>query len=147
MLLPNIFGENLFDDFFNDFRYAPKAARPAKQPEHNIMKTDVIENDNGYELAVEVPGYKKEDLKLELKDGYLTINAEIRQNDDQKDEKGSFIRCERYYGKSSRSFYVGEALKEEDIKAKYENGILNISIPKKELKPEIEEAKYITIEG
>ena len=147
MLMPSIFGESLFDDFFDDFHYPHRPARPAKVPEVSIMKTDIKENEAGYDLAIELPGYKKEDMKLELKDGYLTINAEIKHDNDEKDEKGSFIRRERYYGKSSRSFYVGEAVTEEDIKAKYEDGILKISVPKKELKPAVEEAKYISIEG
>ena len=147
MLMPRIFGETLFDDFFDDFHYPRKAARPAKNPEISIMKTDIKENEDGYDLAIELPGYKKEDMKLELKDGCLTINAEIKHDNDEKDEKGNFIRRDRYYGKSSRSFYVGEAVTEEDIKAKYEDGILKINVPKKELKPAVEEAKYIAIEG
>ena len=147
MLMPSIFGETLFDDFFDEFRYPRKAARPPKAPEVSIMKTDIKENEAGYDLAVELPGYKKEDLKLELKDGYLTINAEINHDNDEKDDKGNYIRRERYYGKSSRSFYVGEAVTEEDIKAKYEDGILNINVPKKEVKPVVDEARYIAIEG
>jgi HSP20 family molecular chaperone IbpA len=111
------------------------------------MKTDIKENEAGYDLAVELPGYRKEDMKLELKDGYLTISAEIKHDNDDKDNDGNYIRRERYYGKSSRSFYVGEAVTEEDIKAKYEDGILKINVPKKELKPVVDEAKYITIEG
>ena len=147
MLMPSIFGENLFDDFFDDFHYPRKAARPSNAPEISIMKTDIKENEGGYDLAVELPGYKKEDMKLELKDGYLTINAEIKHDDNEKDDKGNYIRCERYYGKSSRSFYVGEAVTGEDIKAKYEDGILKINVPKKEVKPAVDEAKYIAIEG
>ncbi len=147
MLMPGIFGENLFDDFFDDFRYPAKPARPAKAPEFSIMKTDIRENETGYSLAVELPGYKKEDMKLELKDGYLTIKAESKIDNEEKDDKGNLIRSERYYGKSSRSFYVGEAVTQEDIKAKYEDGILKINVPKKELKPAVEEAKYIAIEG
>lgn len=147
MLMPRIFGENLFDDFFDDFRYPAKPARPVKAPEFSVMKTDIKESEAGYELAVELPGYKKEDMKLELKDGYLTINAESKHENDEKDEKGNYIRRERYYGKSSRSFYIGEAVTQEDIKAKYEDGILKINVPKKELKPVVDEAKYIAIEG
>ncbi|MCR5602953.1 MAG: Hsp20/alpha crystallin family protein [Lachnospiraceae bacterium] len=147
MLMPSIFGENLFDDFFDDFHYPRKAARPAKAPEISIMKTDIKENEACYDLAVELPGYRKEDIKLELKDGYLTINAESKHDNGEKDNDGNYIRRERYYGKSSRSFYVGEAVTEEDIKAKYEDGILKINVPKKELKPVVDEAKYITIEG
>ncbi|MCR5232605.1 MAG: Hsp20/alpha crystallin family protein [Lachnospiraceae bacterium] len=147
MLMPSIFGENLFDDFFDDFRYPRQPAHAVKAPEVSIMKTDIKENEKGYDLAIELPGYKKDDMKLELKDGYLTISAEINQDNDEKDEAGNYIRRERYYGKSSRSFYVGEALTEEDIKAKYEDGILKINVPKKEVKPVVDEAKYISIEG
>lgn len=147
MLMPSIFAENLFDDLFDNFHYPARPQRPAKGPELGVMKTDIKENEGGYDLAVELPGLKKEDMKIELKDGYMTITAESKREDSEKDEKGNYIRCERYYGKSSRSFYVGEAVTQEDIKARYEDGILKISVPKKELKPEIPEAKYITIEG
>ena len=147
MLMPSIFAENLFDDLFDNFQYPARSQRPAKGSELGVMKTDIKENETGYDLAVELPGLKKEDMKIELKDGYMTISAESKREDNEKDDKGNFIRCERYYGKSSRSFYVGEAVTQEDIKAKYEDGILKISVPKKELKPEIPEAKYITIEG
>lgn len=152
MLLPSantlnsIFGESLFDDFFEDF------ARPARSAARyntsaGIMRTDVKESDAGYELDIDLPGCKKENVKAELKNGYLTINAETNQNNDQKDENGKYIRRERYYGTCSRSFYVGEDVTQEDIKAKFEDGILKVSIPKKEEKPVIEESKYIPIEG
>ena len=152
MLLPSsnvmnrIFGENLFDDFFEDF------ARPMRTVSHyntstGIMRTDVKENDNGYELDIDLPGCKKENVIAELKNGYLTIKAETSQNNDQKDENGKYIRRERYYGTCSRSFYVGEEVTQEDIKARFEDGILKVSVPKKEAKPAIEESKYIQIEG
>ena len=147
MLMPTIFAENLFDDLFDNFQYPARPQRSVKNPELGVMKTDIKESETGYDLAVELPGLKKEDMKIELKDGYMTISAESKREDSEKDDKGNFIRCERYYGKSSRSFYVGEAVTQEDIKAKYEDGILKISVPKKELKPEVPEAKYITIEG
>ena len=147
MLMPSIFAENLFDDLFDNFHYPARPQRPANGPELGVMKTDIKENESGYDLAVELPGLKKEDMKIELNDGYMTITAESKREDSEKDEKGNYIRCERYYGTSSRSFYVGEAVTQEDIKAKYEDGILKISVPKKEVKPEIPEAKYITIEG
>ena len=111
------------------------------------MRTDVKENENGYELHIDLPGYKKEDVQAQLKEGYLTITAASKTNEDQKDEAGKFIRRERYYGSCSRSFYVGEDIEQEDIKAKFEDGILKISVPKKEAKPEVEENKFITIEG
>jgi HSP20 family molecular chaperone IbpA len=111
------------------------------------MKTDIRENETGFELDIDLPGYKKEDVKAQLKDGYLTISAESKQVNDEKDEKGKFIRRERFYGTCSRSFYVGEEVTEQDIKAKFEDGILKVSVPKKEAKPEVEENKYIAIEG
>ncbi len=152
MLLPSanvmnsLFGESLFDDFFDDF------ARPMRMTSrfnstNGIMRTDVKESDAGYELDIDLPGCKKENVKAELKNGYLTINAETSQNNDQKDENGKYIRRERYYGTCSRSFYVGEEVQQEDIKARFEDGILKVSVPKKEAKPVIEESKYIQIEG
>lgn len=142
----SIFGESLFDDFFEDF------ARPMRTASRyntttGIMRTDVKESDTSYELDIDLPGYKKENVKAELENGYLTINAETSQNNDQKDEDGKYIRRERYYGTCSRRFYVGEEVNQEDIKAKFEDGILKVSVPKKEIKPVVEERKYIPIEG
>lgn len=147
MLMPSIFGETLFDEFFDDF------ARPAKKSVRysnavpSVMRTDVKESETGYELDIELPGYRKEDVQAELKDGYLTITAKTQNENDEKDSNGKFIRRERYYGTCSRSFYVGEDMKQEDIKAKFENGILKIGVPKKEVQPVVEENKFITIEG
>lgn len=149
MLMPSIFGENVWNGFFDGFgtpwierkTSTQNAAVPA------IMKTDVKENETGYELDIDLPGYKKEDVKAELKEGYLTISAKTETSDDKKDEAGKYIRRERYVGSCSRSFFVGEEIEQENIKAKFENGILKISVPKKEVKPEIPEKKYITIEG
>ncbi|MDE6362949.1 MAG: Hsp20/alpha crystallin family protein [Lachnospiraceae bacterium] len=152
MLLPSanvmnsIFGESLFDDFFDDFA-RPMRAASRLNTSTGIMRTDVKENETGYELDIDLPGCKKENVKAELKNGYLTINAETSQNNDQKDENGKYIRRERYYGTCSRSFYVGEDVQQEDIKARFEDGILKVSVPKKEAKPVIEESKYIPIEG
>ena len=147
MLMPSIFGENLFDDFFDDFyRPARKPASRAALPTNAVMKTDIRETENGFELDIDLPGYKKEDVQAQLKDGYMTITASARKSDDEKDENGKYIRRERYVGSCSRSFYVGEQITEEDIKAKFEDGILKVSIPKKEAKPEVEEKKYIAIE-
>ena len=94
-----------------------------------------------------MPGFKKEDIKAQLKDGYLTISASTSANNDEQDKDGRYIRRERYAGSCSRSFYVGEGVKEEEIRAKFENGILKLSIPKVENKPQVEEKKYIAIEG
>ena len=122
MLMTNFLGENLFDGFFNDFARPERRIANYSANETAVMRTDVKETDGGYELDVDLPGYKKEDIKAELK-------------------------RERFSGSCSRSFYVGENLDQEDIKAKFENGILKLFVPKKEAKPEIEESKYIAIEG
>ena len=145
--MPSIFGENLFDDFFDDFVRPTKRVVRYNTPSTTIMKTDVKETEGSYELDIDLPGYKKEDVKAELKDGYLTISAATNTNNDQKDENGKYIRRERYYGNCSRSFYVGENITQEDIKARFEDGILKIVVPKKETKPAVEEKKYISIEG
>ena len=145
MLMSSILGENLFDEFFEDF--ARPAKRPVKYQVPSVMRTDVKENNTGYELHIDLPGYKKEDVKAELKDGNLTITATSNVENDKKDENGKFIRRERFYGNCSRSFYVGEQVEQSDIKAKFEDGILKIFVPKKEAKPVVEEKKYITIEG
>ena len=129
MLMPSIFGENLFDDFMDGFAFPTANWNYAKNTA-NVMKTDIKENDKGYELDVDLPGYKKEDVKAELKDGYLTISASNDNTKEEKDEDGKYIRKERYTGAVSRSFYVGKYVTEEDIHAKFENGILKLSVPK-----------------
>ena len=139
MLMPSIFGENLFDDFM-DFPFGGKKI-------NTMMKTDIRDTDSSYELDIDMPGFKKEDIKAQLNDGYLTISASTSANNDEQDKDGRYIRRERYAGSCSRSFYVGEGVKEEDIRAKFENGILKLSIPKVENKPQVEEQKYIAIEG
>ena len=111
------------------------------------MKTDIKESDAGYELEIDLPGYRKENVKAELKEGYLTISAESRQENSQKDDAGKYIRRERYYGTCSRSFYVGDEVTEQDIKARFEDGILKVAIPKKEARPAVEESRFIAIEG
>ena len=147
MLLPSIFGENLFDEFFEDFARPVKNVVRYSAPASAVMRADVKEYESGYELDVELPGYKKEDVQEELKDGYLTITASTKTDEGQKDENGKYLRRERYYGTCSRTFYVGEDVKQEDIKAKFEDGILKVAVPKKEAQPKVEENKYITIEG
>ncbi len=158
MMTPSIFGENLFDDFFDDFFDFPvwddRAMQKAQKRLYgrhaaNIMKTDVQERDDHYEVDIDLPGFKKEELSLELKDGYLTISAVKGLDEGEKEKKtGKFVRRERYAGSMSRSFYVGEDMKQEDIHAKYESGVLKLSIPKaEEKKPQVEERKYIAIEG
>lgn len=135
-----MFRRNVFDDFF-DFPTMPR-----QQQAISVMKTDVREHENGYELDVDLPGIKKENVKVKLEDGYLTISASTAQNNDEKDKKGNYIRRERFSGSYSRSFYVGEEVKETDIKAKFDNGVLQLSIPKPEVLPKQPESKYIAIE-
>lgn len=127
---------DLFDDMFDTF---------AGDRYNSLMKTDIKEKDGNYELDVELPGYKKEDVKVDLKDGYLTISANRSNENEEKDNEGKIIRQERYSGSLSRSFYVGDDMKVEDIKAKFDNGILYLTLPSQERK-QIEERKYITIE-
>ena len=148
MLMPSIFGEDLFDDlfdlpFYDDSKVEKKLyGRHAK----NLMKTDIKEMDNGYELIIDLPGFKKDEISIELENGYLTVSAAKGLDKDEEDKKGKYIRKERYAGAMQRSFYVGENLTQEDIKAKYENGILRLSVPKKEAKP-VETKKTIASEG
>ncbi len=158
MMTPSIFGENLFDDFFDDLFEFPawddramKNAQKKLYGRHaaNMMKTDVREHEDHYEVDIDLPGFKKDEMSVELKDGYLVISAAKGLDKDEKEKKtGKFVRRERYAGSMSRSFYVGEDMKQEDIHAKYESGVLKLSIPKMEKKkPQVEEKKYIAIEG
>ena len=148
MLMPSIFGEDLFEDlfdlpFYDDSKVEKKLyGRHAK----NLMKTDIKEMDNGYELIIDLPGFKKDEISIELENGYLTVSAAKGLDKDEEDKKGKYIRKERYAGAMQRSFYVGENLTDEDIKAKYENGILRLSVPKKPAKA-VEAKKTIAIEG
>ncbi len=134
------FVDDMFDNFFND-RFS-RPTRPAFAP----MKTDVKETDTGYEIDMELPGFAKEDVKAQLKDGYLTVTAEHTENKEEKDENSRYLRRERYTGRYQRTFYVGEDVTEEDIKAGFQDGVLNITVPKKEALPQQEVEKYITIE-
>ena len=145
MLMPSIFGENLFDDWM-DFSFPDIDKTLYGKHAKNMMKTDVKETDQGYEVAIDLPGFKKDDIKLELNDGYLTISAEKGLDKDEKDKENRYIRRERYAGSMSRSFYVGESLTEQDIHAKYENGILTLDVPKEDKKA-VPEKRYIAIEG
>ena len=141
MLLPSIFGDNLFDNFMDDM--FPTAGRKSFKTMPSIMRTDIKETEDQYVLSVELPGFNKEDVKLSLKDGYLNISASTQAEDEEKD--GKFLRRERYTGAMTRSFYVGEDITEEDVKAKFGNGVLTLSLPK-ETPKKIEEPKYICIE-
>lgn len=143
MLMPSIFRENLLDDFFGD----PFRGRSYDNSVNELMRTDVKDMGNAYELTMNLPGVKKEDVKAELKDGYLTINATSNSENNETDGNGKYIRRERYMGSCSRSFYVGEELSQEDVKARFEDGTLKLTIPKKEEAPVVENKKYIAIEG
>lgn len=148
MLLPSIFGENLFDDWmdmpgFGDFGNVEKKLY-GKHASH-VMKTDVREHDGGYEIDIDLPGFAKDEITLGLENGYLSVSAAKGLDKDEKGKNGRMIRRERYSGAMQRSFYVGKDITEEDIKAKYENGVLKLGIPKKEAKP-LPEKRTITIE-
>ena len=138
MMVPSIFHDNLFDSFFNDDFFWPEMTRTADKAgrklyghrANEIMKTDVKEMENGYEVAIDLPGFKKEDVTCELKDGYLTVSAEKKLEENEKDDNGKYIRRERYTGSQSRSFYVGEGIHEDDIHASFQDGILRLDGPK-----------------
>lgn len=148
MLMPTVWGRNLFDDFFaypwkNDFEETER--KLYGKHAGNLMKTDIREKDGNYEVCIDIPGFNKEDLELHLENGYVVVKAEKKLDNDKKDKDGKILRKERYSGSMERSFYVGEQITEEDIKAKYENGVLTLDIPKKEA--EVPERKTIAIEG
>ena len=154
MLLPSIFGENLFDDFFDDVPFSDNRAENQIEKKlygrhaHNVMKTDIKETDDNYELIVDLPGFKKDEIKVSLEHGYLTIKAAKGLDEDEQEKKsGKYIRKERYAGSCQRSFYVGDNLTQEDIKGEFKHGILTLNVPKKEAKPAVETNKYIAIEG
>ena len=154
MLMPSIFGEDMFDEFMRDFPFFDENAgnkiekklygRHAK----NMMKTDIKELEGGYELEMDLPGFTKDEITAELKDGYLTISASKGlDKDEQEKETGKYIRRERYAGACQRSFYVGEDITEQDIKAEFKHGILKLFVPKKEAAPKVENKKYVAIEA
>ncbi len=148
MLLPSIFGENLLDDWmdfprFADFNDVDKKLYGRKAA--HVMKTDIHEHDGGYELDIDLPGFKKDEIQLALENGYLTVSTTKGLEKNEENKKGKLIRQERYSGTMTRSFYVGDAVTEEDIKAKFEDGVLKLSIPKKET--QVPEKKTIMIEG
>ena len=151
MLRPSIFTDSLLDDVFEFPFYDDKADHRAERKLYghhaaNLMKTDIKEKNDSFELEIDLPGFTKDEIKVEEKNGYLTVSAAKGLDKDEQNKKGEYIRRERYAGSMSRSFYVGEHLNEEDIKAKYEDGILKLSVPKKDVK-ELAQNKYIAIEG
>ena len=146
-MLPSIFGEDLFDDMFDmDAMFGRKNPLYGKNAK-NLMKTDIRETNKTYELDIDLPGFKKDEIQIELENGYLTIRAAKGLDKDEKDKEGRYIRRERYAGAMSRSFYVGENVKQEDITARFENGILSLSVPKEEEQKKVETPNYIAIEG
>ena len=143
MLMPSIFGENLFDDW-KDFSFPDVDKELYGKHARNMMKTDVKEKDNGYSVSIDLPGFKKDEITVQLNNGYLTISAAKGLDKDEKNKEGKYIRRERYAGAMSRCFYVGENVTESDVHAKYENGILTLDLPKEDKKAK---EHYISIEG
>ncbi len=127
---------DLFDDIFGDSFF--------KKEENKMMRTDIRETDEGYIIDIDLPGYSKENIKIDVTDGYLTINAKMNQESND-DKNGKYVRRERFFGECSRSFYVGEAVEAEDIKAAFKNGILSLEIPKIDESKKLPEKKYIEI--
>lgn len=151
MLMPSVFGKDLFDDFFDFPFYDDKESDKLEKKLYghrskNLMKTDVQETENGYVLEMDLPGFSKDEVKASLKDGYLTIRAEKGLDKEEKDEKtAKYIRRERYAGSCERSFYVGD-VNETDIKGEFKHGILKLTIPKEQPKKEIDTTKYIELD-
>ena len=147
-MLPSIFRDNLFDDMF-DFDFDKEFNRMMRplygKHAQNMMKTDVRETDNSYELDIDLPGFKKDEITIQLDNGYLSISASKGLDKDEENKNGKYIRRERYAGAMNRTFYVGGNLTQQDIQAKFEDGILKISVPKKDVQ-QIEQNKYIAIE-
>ena len=137
MMIPRRHDFDLFDDMFRDPFF--------NESESKLMKTDIKEKKDKYVVDIDLPGYDKEGIKIEIQDGYLTVHAKVDKEDNEK-EKGKFVRKERYMGECSRSFYIGDNIKEEDIKAKFNNGTLTLEIPKKDNEKKLPEKKYIPIE-
>ena len=150
MMMPSIFGENLFDDFMNDFAFpAFPDVDKTLYGKHakNLMKTDVKEKEDGFQVDIDLPGFEKDEIQIELHDGTVTVSAEKGLDKDEQDKDGKYIRRERYAGGMSRSFYVGEHITEADIHPKYENGILSFFVPKAKEQAVEEKKHYISIEG
>lgn len=146
MMMPSVFGRDIFDDFMDGFAFPDVNKELYGKHAKNVMKTDVKELDNGYEIIVDLPGFKKDEIDVQLENGYLTISASKGLDKDESDKDGKYIRRERYAGSMSRNFYVGDAITEEDIHAKFENGILKLDVPKKDAKA-VETKKHVAIEG
>ena len=145
MLRPGIFSNDFMDDWFDDMFTFPEESRRQTKNTAVVMRTDVKDLGDKYQLDIELPGYKKEDIHAELHEGYLTVSAKKSENTEEKQENGKYIRRERYTGECRRSFFVGKTITEEDIHAAFENGVLKLTVVKEESKPKVEEKKYITI--
>ena len=145
MLRPSIFSNDFMDDWFDDMFTFPEESRRQTKNTAVVMPTDVKDLGDKYQLDIELPGYKKEDIHAELHEGYLTVSAKKSENTEEKQENGKYIRRERYTGECRRSFFVGKTITEEDIHAAFENGVLKLTVVKEESKPKVEEKKYITI--
>ena len=137
-MVPSIYGENMFDDFFDNSFFGGHSPLFGKH-ERNLMKTDIHETGDAkaYRFAVELPGFQKDEIHVDVKDGYLTVSAQKGLDKDEEDKKGRVLRQERYAGACSRSFYVGWDVEPDEISAKFESGILQISVPKETRKPEV----------
>ena len=148
MYMPSIFNNSVFDNFDNwmDFSFPSFNQRLYGASSSQLMKTDVKETDKDYEVSIDLPGFKKDNISAQLQDGYLTISASKGLDKDEQEKDGTYIRKERYSGSMSRSFYVGEGVTQDDVHAKFEDGILRLSLPKKDVKS-LPKDNYIAIEG
>ncbi len=146
MLMPSVYGRDFFDDLMDGFGFPDVDKKLYGKHAKNVMKTDIRETDEGYEVIMDLPGFKKDEIEVQLENGYLTVSAAKGLDKDEADKKGKYICRERYAGEMSRSFYVGEDILDTDIHAKFENGILKLDVPKKEAKA-VETKKHVAIEG
>ena len=146
MLMPSVYGRDFFDDLMDGFGFPDVNKKLYGRHAKNLMKTDIRETDEGYEVIMDLPGFKKDEIEVQLENGYLTVSAAKGLDKDEADKKGKYICRERYAGEMSRSFYVGEDILDTDIHARFENGILKLDVPKKEAKS-VETKKHVAIEG
>lgn len=146
MLMPSVYGRDFFDDLMDGFGFPDVNKKLYGRHAKNMMKTDIRETDEGYEVIMDLPGFKKDEIEVQLENGYLTVSAAKGLDKDEADKKGKYICRERYAGEMSRSFYVGEDILDADIHARFENGILKLDVPKKEAKA-VETKKHVAIEG
>ena len=146
MMMPSVLGKDIFDDFMDDFGFPDVNKELYGKHAKNVMKTDVRELEDGYEIIMDLPGFKKDEIEIMLENGYLNISASKELDKDESDKGGKYIRRERYAGSMSRRFYVGDDITHEDIHARFENGILKLDVPKKEAKT-VETKKKVAIEG